>query len=143
MSSVFDLYQSYLNDLQNPVMQNPVYYSGIMALPQTQMISQDDNVNNISIAQGRDYTQIPSMYSQYMQPRGIMDVLGLAMNPLGYAAGKSAQYLSDQSLAKDVQEMGIGFGGATSDDRAGGGGFGGDTAGGFSESDPTATEGSF
>ncbi len=39
--------------------------------------------------------------------------------------------------------MGIGFGGSTSGDRAGGGGFGGDTAGGFSESNPTATEGSF
>ena len=42
-----------------------------------------------------------------------------------------------------TQAMGIGFGGSTSGDRAGGGGFGGDTAGGFSESNPTATEGSF
>ena len=42
-----------------------------------------------------------------------------------------------------TQAMGIGFGGSTSGDRAGGGGFGGDTAGGFDESEPTATEGSF
>jgi len=90
-----------------------------------------------------DYTQVPSLFSQYMRPTGIVDIAKLIMNPVTYVAGKSFDYARDQSLAQDVQEMGIGFGGATSQDRAGGGGFGGDTAGGFDESDPTATEGSF
>jgi len=49
----------------------------------------------------------------------------------------------EDAREQTTQAMGIGFGGSTSGARAGGGGFGGDTAGGFSESDPTATEGSF
>ncbi|MEL0176716.1 MAG: hypothetical protein VW810_00265 [Pelagibacteraceae bacterium] len=104
----------------------------------------DDDKGIMSIPTNQiDYTQVPSLLSQYMRPTGIVDVAKLLFNPITYVAGKGFDYARDQSLAQDVQEMGIGFGGATSQDRAGGGGFGGDTAGGFSESDPTATEGSF
>jgi len=126
---------------------------GITSLPQVQeeelietpIISQQNERNEtISIpTYDIDYTQVPSLFSQYMRPTSLFEGIGAVVNPIGYLARKGFDYARDQSLAQDVQEMGIGFGGATSDDRAGGGGFGGDTAGGFSESDPTATEGSF
>jgi len=104
---------------------------GIMSLPTT------------------DYSEVPSLYSQYMRPTGIFDIISLITNPLGYAAKNTFQYAMDQRKAAEVQEMarnydpyGLGTPGVDYG-RAGGGGFGGGTAGGFRESDPTATEGSF
>ena len=143
--SVYDLYQSYLNQIKNPVMQSAVFTPGLMGLPQAQTMQQGNDQNLMNMVQpgNIDYTQVPSMLSQYMRPSGIMDYAAMAFNPVGYTAFNLADYARDQAKSKDVQDMGIGFGGATSGDRAGGGGFGGDTAGGFSESDPTATEGSF
>ena len=59
------------------------------------------------------------------------------------AAARGAAKASERAMERSVQESGRGFGGDTSGQRAGGGGFGGNTAGGFSEEDPSATEGSF
>jgi len=119
--------QSYIPDTETYVNEPLRDDRGITSIPTNQI----------------DYTQVPSMLSQYMQPTGIIDVASMILNPVTYVGKNLIDYARDQSLAQDVQEMGIGFGGATSQDRAGGGGFGGDTAGGFDESDPTATEGSF
>lgn len=59
------------------------------------------------------------------------------------AAARGAAKASERAMERSVQESGRGFGGDTSGQRAGGGGFGGNNAGGFSEADPSATEGSF
>lgn len=132
---------------------------GITSLPQVQeealietpIISQQNERNKtISIpTYDIDYTQVPSLFSQYMRPTSLFEGIGAVVSPIGYLARKGFDYARDQSLAQDVQEMGqdydpYGLGDSGVDyGRAGGGGFGGGTAGGFSESDPTATEGSF
>ena len=77
--------------------------------------------------------------------------LGL-MNPftaiasLAYQGKKQKEALEEAAREAATQAAGRGFDmagtGDTSGGRAGGGGFGGNTAGGFSESDPGATEGS-
>ena len=122
---------------------------------QAPQISTDDTTTNNDTDLGimsldtTDYSEVPSLYSQYMRPTGIFDIIGLITNPLGYAAKNTIEYAMDQRKAAEVQEMGrdydpYGLGEPGVDyGRAGGGGFGGGTAGGFSESDPTATEGSF
>ena len=120
---------------------------------QEPIMSVDDTTTNdnqgIMSIDTTDYSKVPSLYSQYMRPTGILDIVGLITNPLGYAAKNTFEYAIDQQKAAEVQEMardydpyGLGTPGVDYG-RAGGGGFGGGTAGGFSESDPTATEGSF
>lgn len=144
MSTVYDLYQSYLNQLQNPVFDSQVT-GGITMLPQVQpmVTSESEDNTNIFRVKPKDYTQVPGMFEQYMKPAGIMDYFTMTTSPILYGGIKAAQYGIDQQKLGNVMEQGIGFGGATSEDRAGGGGFGGDTAGGFDPSEPTATEGSF
>lgn len=78
-------------------------------------------------------------------------VLGLfnpftAIASLAYQGKKQKEALEEAAREAATQAAGRGFDmagtGDTSGGRAGGGGFGGNTAGGFSESDPSATEGS-
>ena len=144
MSTVYDLYQSYLDQLKNPVFESPVM-GGITMLPQVQPMMQNQGGDNVDVNRSRpvDYTQVPGMFQQYMKPTGIMDYFTMATSPVLYGGIKAAEYGMDQQKLGRVMEQGIGFGGATSGDRAGGGGFGGDTAGGFDPSEPTATEGPF
>ena len=142
-----EIFQNYVNyGFTKPV--TPITYgTGIESLApiETPITSQqrDDGPNSATQIVDIDYTKVPSLLSQYMKPTGIIDVVSLLMSPVTYVAKRGFDYARDQSLAQTVQDMGIGFGGDTTGQRAGGGGFGGDTAGGFSESDPTATEGSF
>ena len=86
------------------------------------------------------YSQLPTPMNLIM--RGIQNIQNPYTNIMG-TLNKKTQDAIERDLARDVQSMGIGFGGDTTGQRAGGGGFGGNTAGGFSESDPSATEGSF
>ena len=148
-----EIFQNYVNyGFTKPV--TPITYgTGIESLApiETPITSQqrDDGPNSATQIVDIDYTKVPSLLSQYMRPTGILDVVSLLMSPVTYVAKRGFDYAKDQSLAKDVQVMGqnydpYGLGDPGVDyGRAGGGGFGGGTAGGFSESDPTATEGSF
>ena len=88
--------------------------------------------------------------------KGMLGTLGLTalgfLNPFGaiYSLNrqknKQQEALEEAAREAATQAAGRGFDmagtGDTSGGRAGGGGFGGNTAGGFSESDPSATEGS-
>ena len=88
--------------------------------------------------------------------KGMIGTIGLTalgfLNPLTAlfslkrAKDKQTAELEEKAREAATQAAGMGFDmagtGDTSGGRAGGGGFGGNTAGGFSESDPGATEGS-
>jgi hypothetical protein len=69
-----------------------------------------------------------------------------AIASLAYQGKKQKEALEEAAREAATQAAGRDFDmagtGDTSGGRAGGGGFGGNTAGGFSESDPSATEGS-
>tara|TARA_Y100001937_G_scaffold12295_1_gene15585 strand:- start:35 stop:703 length:669 start_codon:yes stop_codon:yes gene_type:complete len=96
---------------------------------------------------------------EYNNPTTTKGMLGTAfaatlgfLNPvtaiasLAYQRNRARDAAMEQAREAATQAAGRGFDmagtGDTSGGRAGGGGFGGNTAGGFSESDPTATEGS-
>lgn len=79
MSTVYDLYQSYLNQLQNPVTQSPVTnYNPLLYLQQQQMNGGDSGgINNI--VQGDGFGKPPSALSSFL--------VGLAAPPVGAAMG--------------------------------------------------------
>tara|TARA_Y100001938_G_scaffold9064_1_gene11136 strand:+ start:385 stop:1053 length:669 start_codon:yes stop_codon:yes gene_type:complete len=96
---------------------------------------------------------------EYNNPTTTKGMLGTAfaatlgfLNPvtaiasLAYQRNRARDAAMEQAREAATQAAGRGFDmagtGDTSGGRAGGGGFGGNTAGGFSESDPSATEGS-
>jgi len=161
--SVYDLYQSYLNQQQvSPVMQSPVtdpnYLLYLQQLQQQQGGGGDDRftnvvdtTNNAGIYSIQDvfekFKNIPTPLNlARMGIEGIGNLINNIQNPYTTFTGalkRDVREAIDRDLARDVQGAGIGFGGDTTGQRAGGGGFGGNTAGGFSESDPSAIEGSF
>ena len=165
--SVYDLYQSYLNQAKaSPVMASPVmdpnYLLYLQQMQQQSGGAGDDKFTNvIDPSQANAGITSFSGLADYLNPGGMMG--GALFGPVGAIAGRGignlisnirdpyktftgalqpdVQSAIDRDLARDVQAAGYGYGGGGG--RAGGGGFGGGTAGGFSESDPSATEGSF
>ena len=99
-------------------------------------------------------------YNNPPTTKGMLGTIGLTafgfMNPisaifsLAYqrnkAKEKAMEEAKEAAAKAETERQGMGFDFAGTGDysggRAGGGGFGGNTAGGFSESDPSATEGS-
>ena len=97
-----------------------------------------DNMNNPGLTKGMIGT-IGGTVLGFLNPF-------TAIASLAYQGKKQKEALEEAAREAATQAAGRGFDmagtGDTSGGRAGGGGFGGNTAGGFSESDPSATEGS-
>ena len=101
-----------------------------------------DAYNNPATTRGMLGTIGATMFG-FMNPISAMFSLNYQRNKQKEAAMEAAK---EAAARADTQRAGMGFDFADTGDkgggRAGGGGFGGNTAGGFSESDPSATEGS-
>ena len=100
-------------------------------------------VNNPQVSTARGLTTAGLMAFGFLNPITAFASLAFARNK----AKKEAMERAKEAAARaETERQGRGFDmagtGDTTGGRAGGGGFGGNTAGGFSESDPSATEGS-
>ena len=102
-----------------------------------------NDFNNPQLSTARGLTTAGLMALGFLGPIGAFTSLFAARTK----AKKEAMERAKEAAARaETQRQGRGFDmagtGDTTGGRAGGGGFGGNTAGGFSESDPSATEGS-
>ena len=102
-----------------------------------------NDFNNPQVSTARGLTTAGLMAFGFLSPITAFASLFAARNK----AKKEAMERAKEAAAKaETERQGMGFDfagtGDTTGGRAGGGGFGGNTAGGFSESDPSATEGS-
>ena len=102
-----------------------------------------NDFNNPQVSTARGLTTAGLMAFGFLNPITAFASLAFARNK----AKKEAMERAKEAAARaETERQGRGFDmagtGDTTGGRAGGGGFGGNTAGGFSESDPSATEGS-